>query len=302
MPQNSDHLKTAGEILEGVALGDAFGELYSYYAYEVRERVALGLVDSTWRYTDDTIMSLGILECLARLGEINQDVLAWIFGRRFNQDPDRGYGKMARRTLKAIANGESWELHTKQAFQGGSMGNGAAMRATPIGVWFRHDYQKLIHQAKLSAQVTHWHPEGQLGAVAVALATAEALNTRHLPADQARTKIAQTLRDHLEDSEIRITTLRALEMQNTPPLEAARELGAGQQVLAQDTVPFAIWCALHSPDNYQEAILCAVEPNGDCDTVAAITGGIVTARLGKKNLPPTWLKHREPIIYQPVAS
>lgn len=300
MSPNSNHIKTAGEILEGVALGDAFGELYSYFAYEVRERVANGLVDCRWRYTDDTIMSLGVLECLARFGEINQEVLAWIFARRFQQDTERGYGKMARRILKAIGEGESWERYSKEAFQGGSMGNGAAMRVTPIGAWFRNDFNKLVEQAKLSAQVTHWHHEGQIGAVAVAIATAGAINTRSLTIEKAKAQIAQNLREYLDESEVKIKVLRALEMDDFPPLEASRELGAGQQILAQDTVPFAIWCALHSFDNFQEAMFCAVEPNGDCDTVAAITGGIVTARLGKNSLPSSWLKHREPLIFQAI--
>ncbi len=240
------------------------------------------------------------VECLARFGEINQEVLAWVFGRRFREDTERGYGKMARRILKAIAEGESWESHSREAFHGGSMGNGAAMRATPIGVWFRDDFTKLVKQAKLSAQVTHWHHEGQMGAVAVAIATAGAINTRSQNTENAIAEIAQNLRDYLEDSEVKVSVLRALEMRDVKPLEAARELGAGQQILAQDTVPFSIWCALHSLDDFQEAMLCAVEPNGDCDTVAAITGGIITARIGKAGLPESWLKHREPLIFQVI--
>lgn len=298
MSDQSENLKLAAEIIEGVALGDAFGESYSYYAYDVRNRAREDLLLGTWRFTDDTIMSLGVLECLARFREVNQDVLAWIFSKRFSQDPERGYGKMARRLLKAIANGGSWQELSQEAFQGGSMGNGAAMRATPIGVWFKDDLTELLKQAKLSAQITHWHHEGQMGAVAVALATAGAIQTKLDTADEARKVIHQYLETYLEDSEVKLLALRAFEMADASMVDAARELGAGQLILAQDTVPFAIWCALKNLDDYQEAILCGVEANGDCDTVAAITGGIVTARLGKAGLPEKWLKHREPLVYQ----
>jgi len=297
MRGKSENLKLAAEILEGVALGDAFGESYSYYAYDVRARAKEELLAGRWRYTDDTIMTLGIIECLARFNEINQDVLAWIFSKRFNQDPERGYGKMARRILKAIAAGESWQEQSEHAFQGGSMGNGAAMRATPIGVWFRDDLAELVKQAKLSAQVTHWHHEGQMGAVAVALATAGCIHTRMDPPEVARKEIKQYLEAYMEESEVKLMTLRALEMVDAKPLEAAKELGAGELVLAQDTVPFAIWCALQNIDNYKEAILCSVEANGDCDTVAAIAGGIITGRVGKEGLPKAWLKHREPLVF-----
>lgn len=298
MSDQSENLKLAAEILEGVALGDAFGESYSYYAYDVRARAKDELISGMWRYTDDTIMTLGVIECLARFQAINQDVLAWIFSKRFNQDPERGYGKMARRILKAIAAGESWQEQSEHAFQGGSMGNGAAMRATPIGVWYRDDLPELVKQAKLSAQVTHWHHEGQMGAVAVALATAGAMQTKGETPDKAREVIKQYLETYLEDSEVKLLALRAFEMLDASTTDAAKELGAGQLILAQDTVPFAIWCALKNLDDYQESILCAVEANGDCDTVAAITGGIVTARIGKKGLPTNWLKHREPLVFQ----
>ena len=295
-----ERLHLAAEIIEGVALGDAFGEYFSYTAYDVRNRINDELAKATWRYTDDTIMTLGVFECLSRLGEIDQDVLAWVFGVRFQQETERGYGKMARRTLRAIANGESWKEHSKNAFNGGSMGNGAAMRVSPIAAWFHDNLNKLVHQAKLSAQVTHWHHEAQMGAVAVAIATAEAYNTRELSVTDARKQIAVSLDEHLEDSEVRDSVIQALKMDDFDHLDAARELGAGQLILSQDTVPYSIWCALQHLDNFEEAMLCSVEPNGDCDTVAAIVAGIVTARIGKSALPAAWLKHREPIIYQNI--
>ncbi len=43
----------------------------------------------------------------------------------------------------------------------GSFGNGAAMRAAPLGAWFAGDVETVIQQAILSAEVTHAHPEGQ---------------------------------------------------------------------------------------------------------------------------------------------
>ena len=208
---------------------------------------------------------------------------------------------MARKILKAIATGDScWDFQSKSAFNGGSMGNGAAMRVSPIAAWFYDDLNKLVHQAKLSAQVTHWHHEAQMGAVAIAIATAEAYNTRELSIDHAREQISASLNDHLEDSEVRDSVIKALKMSDYNHLEAAKELGAGELILTQDTVPYSIWCSLQYLDNYEEAMLCSVEPTGDCDTVAAIVGGIVTARIGKSSLPTSWLKHREPIIYRNI--
>ena len=41
---------------------------------------------------------------------------------------------------------------------------------------------------------------------------------------------------------------------DTAPESAAGRLGDGKDILASDTVPFAIWCAAGSPDDYKEAL------------------------------------------------
>ena len=47
-------------------------------------------------------------------------------------------------------------------------GNGAAMRASVIGIRFRNNLDELIEQAILAGKMTHTHPYGYLGSVAVA--------------------------------------------------------------------------------------------------------------------------------------
>ncbi|MFF3320705.1 ADP-ribosylglycohydrolase family protein [Streptomyces sp. NPDC002889] len=46
------------------------------------------------------------------------------------------------------------------------------MRVAPRGAWFHVDLEQVAHQAELSARVTHAHPAGVVGAVAVATAAA----------------------------------------------------------------------------------------------------------------------------------
>ena len=54
-----------------------------------------------------------------------------------------------------------------------------------------------------------------------------------------------------------------------------------------------IWSALRSLDDFQEALIATVEGGGDCDTNAAMVGGIVAARLGASAIPADWLAARE---------
>jgi ADP-ribosylglycohydrolase len=160
--------------LEGLSLGDAFGERFfvnpAALGFLLDQRA---LPANPWLYTDDTIMALSIAEVLERCGTIDQDLLARGFVGKFMADPDRGYGPGAIRILRGIAEEGDWRRVSRDAFRGaGSLGNGAAMRAAPIGAYFEGDPVRAAEQGRLSAEVTHAHPEGQAGAMAVSAAAA----------------------------------------------------------------------------------------------------------------------------------
>ncbi|WP_308646087.1 ADP-ribosylglycohydrolase family protein [Nocardia cyriacigeorgica] len=81
---------------------------------------------------------------------------------------------------------------------------------------------------------------------------------------------------------------------------AANELGNGSRVTAQDTVPLAIWAAATHLGDYPAAIATCLAADGDIDTTAAITGGIVAAYTGTGTgpvigVPKSWLSAREPL-------
>lgn len=64
-------------------------------------------------------------------------------------------------------------------------------------------------------------------------------------------------------------------------------------VVAQDTVPFALWCAARHLDDLEEAMWTTVSGLGDRDTTCAIAGGIVALAVGEDGLPSTWRQCRE---------
>ena len=80
-----------------------------------------------------------------------------------------------------------------------------------------------------------------------------------------------------------------------PAAEAAKALGNGSLVTAPDTVPFCLWVATRHSDNFVRAIGEAIAVGGDCDTNAAIVGGIVALSAGRPSLPPHWLSARESV-------
>ena len=273
--------------LEGLSVGDAFGELFFFLSPEVSALHELPA--SPWRWTDDTHMALSIVETLRDYGRIEQEALARAFTKRFTEEPFRGYGGGAKKLLRRIALGDDWRTAAAVLFGGGSYGNGAAMRAAPIGGFFSGDPERAAAEARLSAMITHAHPEGQAGAMAVAAAAAIAGRPQRQGYDDF-------LRETLAFVPCSLTRERIESSFSIPGnnlREAVRKLGTGTNVSAQDTVPFCLWSAAHHLDNFEEAMWWTVRGLGDRDTTCAIVGGIVA--LSVRTVPLEWVQRREPL-------
>ncbi len=284
--------------LDGLSTGDALGQLLSARARSARRIIEQeGLPSGRWWHTDDTQMGMAVVEELSANGGIRPESLAKRFVRRFRADPGRGYGKGARMQLEQIAGGTEWRVSATGAFGGhGSMGNGSAMRVAPLGAWFADDMGALVEQARLSAMVTHCHPEGLAGGIAVAVVAGVAWNTKGQPLAEARSQMWDAVLRLTPEGETRqgLRKAAAVPPEMAPEL-AARLLGSGFLVTAPDTVPFALWCAARHLDNYREALTSTLEGDGDCDTNCAIVGGIVALRTGREGIPLGWLMAREPL-------
>ena len=79
----------------------------------------------------------------------------------------------------------------------------------------------------------------------------------------------------------------------TSPTLAAKILGNGSAVTAPDTVPYCLWSAARHLDDYKEALVSTITGDGDCDTNAAIVGGIVALYVGMEGIPAEWRAARE---------
>jgi ADP-ribosylglycohydrolase len=117
----------------------------------------------------------------------------------------------------------------------------------------------VLRQARLSAAITHDHPEGIKGAQATALAVYLA----RTGADKA------TIRSHIQrqfgyDLAATVDTLRP---------------GYAFDVSCQGTVPAALIAFLDA-ESYEDAVRNAVSLGGDSDTLACIAGGIAEAFYG----------------------
>ncbi|GIH08833.1 hydrolase [Rhizocola hellebori] len=290
----STRLGYALDSLTGLSVGDALGAQYFMVGRKVGDLQAGVVPPPVWEWTDDTEMACSVVWMLATAGHIDQERLAAAFAQRC--EPNRGYGAGAFVILHAIRQGMPWLEAAGRVFDGqGSMGNGAAMRIAPLGAWFADDVPRAVAQARLSAQVTHTHPEGVAGAIAVAVAASRAAAGRLAGAKPKPGPFLDAVIAAAPESQTRRGIVRARKMLHLPVAEVAYELGSGHLVLAQDTVPFALWVAARRLADYPQAIADCVTAGGDIDTTSAIVGGIVAAYTGQPGIPQTWIEAREPL-------
>jgi ADP-ribosylglycohydrolase len=286
----TSRLANARRALAGTSVGDAFGERFFTSPHLVERLIELrALAPAPWLVTDDTIMTVSVVDVLFERREIDQERLAELFAARYRRDPARGYGATAHGILTRIAAGEHWREVAAGVFDGaGSMGNGAAMRAAPIGAFFFDDLERVVVEARKSAGVTHAHPEGQAGAIAVAVAAAQVaaggVDSRGL---------FDTVLRYTPDGLTRAGIEQAARLPSSYDVRtAAAALGNGTQVISQDTVPFCLWCAARHLGDFTEAMWTTVAGLGDRDTTCAIVGGIVACDAAVQ-IPEAWLAARE---------
>ena len=256
--------------------------------------MAPGRPAEIWAWTDDTQMACSLLDVLDRHGTVEQSELAVLFAERAEECRDYGMGAL--NFMARIRDGYDWREISAELFDGvGSWGNGGAMRIAPLGAYFAGDLARAAAEAAASAEVTHAHPEGIAGGIAAGVAAAHAAALRGRPVPLPATELIEAPLAHIPDGAVRRGLERALRLLDRPADEVARELGNGDRISAQDTVPFALWVVATRLDDYEGAVRTCVAAGGDMDTMAAIVGGIIAAHHGTGCVPAAWLAAREPL-------
>ncbi|MBC8101824.1 MAG: ADP-ribosylglycohydrolase family protein [Cytophagales bacterium] len=243
-------------------------------------------------YTDDTQMTIGVAESLIAYPEFDGSYLASRFAENF--EGHRGYGPGGYAMIQELRNGAAWNEVGEQLFGGeGSFGNGAAMRAAPVGMLYHDDLPALRRIAEAQASVTHTHPIGRQSAALQAAAVAAALRFDIENEDFDGLAFIDSVTDStvvgpLENwlgagyHDVR-TLLRV-----APRIEEVAET-LGNGIEAQLSVPTALYAFAAHYDSFAQAVLYAVRLGGDADTIGAMTGAIAGAFHGASAIPPNWL-------------
>jgi len=223
----------------GAIAGDIIGSVYEHRRIKTKD---FSLFDDRCTFTDDTVLTVAIADAILS-GRPYIDSIRHI-GRRY---PDAGYG----------ASFIGWLL-SPDPRPYNSWGNGSAMRVSPVGFAFTTE-DHVLAQAKVTAEITHNHPEGVKGAQAAALAVF----------------LARTGSDK-ESIRSRIASQFGYDLNRT--VDGIRP-SYSFDISCQGTVPEAIVAFLDSV-SYEDAVRNAVSLGGDSDTLACIAGCIAEAFYG----------------------
>jgi ADP-ribosyl-[dinitrogen reductase] hydrolase len=284
----------------GLAVGDALGKFSEMQPREViLEKYGVlqtypeefGPFSMPGAITDDTQMSIWVAEHLLEQGSLAPIDLA----RKFVSEEIRGIGAAIQEFVKLFRDeGLPWYLSGWE-----SAGNGGAMRAAPVTLFHVTDYNAMKRDVGLQTYITHRDQMAIAGSVVQATAVAMACHTQPgtLQNRKARANFMLMLTESIRGMETnpyyseryeRDTLFRRL-TEDLPfyiewsPEYVLSQWGNGPYVL--ESLPFALYCFLRSPENFEETLHTAVNYGGDTDTVASMACAIAGAYNGAHVIP-----------------
>lgn len=227
----------------GAIIGDIVGSTREWHNVKTED---FELLPQGSRFTDDTVMTLAVAKWLMDDPSHKADSLVRIMqdmGRRY---PNAGYGGMFRRWLNS---------DNPQPY--GSYGNGSAMRVSPVGMYAK-SLDEALELARITASVTHNHPEGIKGAQAVAAAVYMQLNEEFDVKGEVKRYVEANFG---YDLDIKLEDIR-----NEYRFDAS----------CQGSVPIAIMAFLQRY-NALDTLRLAISMGGDSDTIGCMATSIAYA-------------------------
>lgn len=249
--------------------------------------------------TDDTEESLIIANVLIESGRFDQTIFIqemknWaIRADMLNTDI---IGPSTRRFLEAI-------ISNQDPREGGKTGdtNGAAMRVSPIGIFYHGDMDRAIQAAIESAILSHGSKPGLASAAAIAAGIAIAIEGDCTPGDVLQAALAGAIKGEKAGFDIPAPSVTArinlvldlVDHLRNQPLEAIsyrlyQIFGASMK--SYESIPFSLGIFYASHGNFQEGLMAAINMGDDADTNGAIVGALCGAYSGVGNINPGWIE------------
>lgn len=186
-----------------------------------------------------------------------------------------------------------------------SKGCGGVMRIAPIPLYAAVDGRMSIEDADLlageAAEITHQHP---LGYIPAALA---AHIIYRLSEDEMPTR--ESLKDYIHEGMAAIEKLfpsyphdvkymgeladKAIAFADNDKMDVTNIESIGGGWTGEEALAIALYCAVRHFDNFEDALIAAVNHAGDSDSTGAVTGNILGAAVGYEAIPRFFLDDLE---------
>ena len=297
----------------GVVVGDALG---CPVQFESRDEVArhpvtgmrgygtFNLPEGSW--TDDSSLTIALLESIRRVGEIDlgdimENFMKWLYDGEFTpygESYDIGRGTMQAinryrksRKAKKCGGDEEW-----------NNGNGSLMRIMPAclycsvmessGMYSDRDAIDVIHSV---GGLTHAHIRSNIACGLYFFMAKYILFREGSLQERIQEGLTQGFafyESYLADKENLHYYDRLKDLEAFKSLPADKIKSTGDVV---DALEAAVW-SLITTDSFDQALLKAVNLGDDTDTVGAIAGGLAGLYYGYDSIPEDWLsaiKRRE---------
>lgn len=159
-------------MLVEIAIGDAYGAPFEFASKEfIKKNNKLSTYVDSHRgvapangigyYTDDTQMSIAIIEHMLDDSKVSAEYYIKYFKKAYKRNPIGGYSKRIKSAL------ESSDYNKFLEYNGNYKSNGSVMRAIPIGLYDNID--EVIHRTISHVSASHSSPFSMDGACAISL-------------------------------------------------------------------------------------------------------------------------------------
>lgn len=296
---NKDKVKS---MIIGHAIGDALGvpvefqdrgKLEKNPVTDMRGYGTYNVPAGAW--SDDTSMTLCLLESLGRLGKVDhndimKNFLKWMKNSEFT--PTDKIFDIGITTREALFNYEDGITPLScGGEEEGNNGNGSLMRISPIALYLyaksgdnlTDEDLKITHNI---SKLTHAHVRSQMGCGIYVFIAVEILAEKKL-SDAIKTGVEKAHNFYKEQAEFKAELDiygRIWDIEKFAKLKDYNIKSTGYVVYSLEA---AIWCLL-TTDNYAECVLKAINLGGDTDTIGAIAGGLAGLYYGLDNIPLEW--------------
>jgi ADP-ribosylglycohydrolase len=243
------------------------------------------------QFTDDTQLTVATVEAIVDARGVEPGRIARAIAGLWKHDSVIGPGGACTRAALNFLKTGNWRTCGAPE---GQAGNGTAMRTAALGLFFAHEPAPLPDAAATVSRITHRDPRSVAGGVAIAkaaqvLATESDLSPTRFcnavasamyPYDAVFAELVRELPARLgEDRHVALDKIAWAGM-GTPEFD--------RPIITPFVVPTvlaALWTVLRFPDSWPRAVAAAIRLGGDVDTLGAIVGAVMGAKLGVDSIP-----------------